>query len=140
LRELGLSLSSPIVDVLSVRGPFQYIPLKYKIERVEKIAQTLKELGASKAAIDDVCSTMYIRVTGDHMRNILRNLSAANPGKEALFEGMQDGNMDDWDQSALDEFIKENSLVVDKETQECIEDREYFLKNKRIRRDDKWQG
>ena len=45
LKELGLSLSSPIVDELAISGRMlQYIHLKYKLERVAKIADTLKKL------------------------------------------------------------------------------------------------
>ena len=49
LKELGLSLSSPIVDEMAVSGRMlQYIPLKHKLERVEKIEDNLRKLGASK--------------------------------------------------------------------------------------------
>jgi hypothetical protein len=59
LKDLGVSLSSPIVDELAVSGRMlQYIPLKYKLERVQKIAETLKKLGASQEEIDEVCSTI----------------------------------------------------------------------------------
>ncbi len=53
LKDLGLALSSPIVDELALSGRMmQYMPLKYKLERVEEISQTLKKLGA-KIKIQD---------------------------------------------------------------------------------------
>lgn len=48
LKELGLTLSSPIVDDLAMSGRiFDYMPLKYKFDRVEKISENLRKLGAS---------------------------------------------------------------------------------------------
>jgi len=46
LKELGLSLSSPIVDEMAVSGRMlQDIPLKHKLERVEKIEDNLRKIG-----------------------------------------------------------------------------------------------
>ena len=141
LRELGLSLSRPIVDDLAMSGRmFEYIHLKHKLERVEKIAETLRKLGASQPEIDDVCSTIYLRVSNDHMRHILYSLRSSNPGKEVVFEGIEDGKMDTWDRSTVDAFIRENGLTITPETEECFLDREYFLKNRKLRREDKWQS
>lgn len=141
LKELGLSLSSPIVDELAISGRMlQYIPLKYKLERVAKIADMLKKLGASQGEIEEVCSTIYNRVTNDHIRGILHSLKNSNPGKDTLFEGINDGKMDDWDKAKIEKFIKENKLSKSKETDEWFLDLEYFLKNRKLRREDKWQS
>ncbi|MFA6546883.1 MAG: hypothetical protein WCS99_20875 [Limisphaerales bacterium] len=92
LKELGLSLSSPIVDELAISGRFlQYIPLKFKLERVAKIVETLEKLGASEAEIEKACSTIYQRVANDHMRGVFHTLLSSNPEKKALFEGLEDG-------------------------------------------------
>jgi hypothetical protein len=66
LKELGVSLSKPIVDEMAVSGRmFQYIHLKYKLQRVATIAETLKRLGATDMEIEEACSTIYQRVTTD---------------------------------------------------------------------------
>jgi hypothetical protein len=48
----------------------QYIPLKFKLERVAKIAENLKALGASSDEIKKATETMYGRVTHDHLEHI----------------------------------------------------------------------
>jgi hypothetical protein len=141
LKELGLSLSSPIVDELAVSGRMlQYIHLKYKLARVAKIAETLKKLGASEKEIEEVCSIIYERVTNDHMRRVLHSLRSSNPGKESLFEGLEDGKMDGWDKSKLEKFIKDSGLKKSEQTEEWIRDLDYFLKNRKLRREEQWQS
>jgi hypothetical protein len=141
LKDLGLALSAPTVDELAISGRMlQYIPLKYKLERVQKITETLKGLGASQQEIDEACSTIYLRVTNDHIRKVFYSLRSDNHGKESLFEGIDDGKMDNFDMSKLDDFIKDNGLKKSKETDECILDLNYFLKNRKLRREDNWQS
>ena len=141
LKELGLSLSSPIVDELAVSGRMlQYIHLKYKLARVAKIAETLKKLGASEKEIEEVCSTIYERVTNDHLRRVLHSLRSSNPGKESLFEGLEDGKMDGWDKNKLEKFIKDSGLKKSEQTEEWIRDLDYFLKNRKLRREEQWQS
>ena len=141
LKELGLSLSAPIVDELAISGRLmQYIPLIHKLERVEKIAETLRKLGASQAEIDQACSTIYDRVENDNKRRILHSLKKANPGSDALFEGINDEKMDNWTKIDILKFIENEELKKDAETNECILDFEFFLKNKKLRRPDKWQS
>jgi hypothetical protein len=139
LKELGLSLSSPIVDEMAVSGRmFQYIRLKHKLERVEKIEDNLRKLGASKEEIEAACSTIYERVGSDHRRKVLRTLLNSNPEKKGLFEGLDEGKMDSI--RDFEKFIKDNDLKKSKETDEAILDLQYFLKNKKLRREDQWQS
>jgi len=141
LKELGLSLSAPIVDELAVSGRmFQYIPLEHKLERVEKIAATLKKLGASQAEIDEACSTIYYRVRKEHVQRIIGSLKSSNPDKESLIKDIQESKIDDWNADRIHNFIEENNLIKGEDTDERFLDLEYFLKNKKIRREDKWQS
>ena len=141
LKDLGLSLSSPIVDELTVSGRWHvYIQLKYKLKNVEKIAETLKKLGASDKEIEETCSTFYQRLTEDHKRAVLNSLLRSNQEKKLLFEGVNDGNMDDWDKSKLDKFIMDNDLKKNEETEDYFRDLDYFLQNKKLRREDNWQS
>jgi len=48
--------------------------------------------------------------------------------------------MDDWDKIKLAQFIKDNGLMKTSEAEEWIQDLEYFLENRKLRRDDKWQS
>ena len=139
LKELGLSLSSPIVDEMAVSGRmFHYIRLKHKLERVEKIEDNLRKLGASKEEIEVACSSIYERVGNDHIRKVLRSLLTSNPEKNGLFEGLDEGKMDSI--RDFEKFIKDNDLKRSKETDEAILDLQYFLKNKKLRREDQWQS
>jgi hypothetical protein len=141
LKELGLSLSSPIVDELAISGRMmQFIHLKYKLERVAKIADTLKKLGASQEEIEEACSTIYQRVANDHIRGLVHSLRDSNPGKESLFEGSDDGKMDGWDKIKLERFIKENNLKINEDGEEWIRDLDFFLKTRRLRREERWQS
>jgi hypothetical protein len=141
LKELGVSLSKPIVDEMAVSGRmFQYIHLKYKLQRVATIAETLKRLGATDMEIEEACSTIYQRVTTDHINGAVRTLQKVNPGKEELFKGVLEGNIGFLDKAWLEKFIKENALVMNEETEEWIRDLDYFLSNKKLRREDKWQS
>lgn len=141
MKKLGLVLATPIVDELAVSGRMhQYIPLKYKLERVKNIADNLKKLEASQNEINDVCNTMYSRVTDDHVRRIIGSLRDPNPDKKDLIKKLLDKKSDDWNAQNVIQFIKDNDLNKSTETDECFLDLEYFLKNKKLRREDKWQS
>lgn len=141
LKQLGLSLSSPIVDELAISGRMlQYIHLKYKLERVAKIEETLRKLGASEKEVEEACATIYGRVTNDHTRRIFYSLKEANPDKGPLFEGIDDGKMDGFNREQLEKFIQDNKLKRSEATEEWFRDLDFFLKNKRLRRDDQWQS
>ena len=141
LKELGVALSEPIVDEMAVSGRMlQYIHLKYKLERVAKIEETLQKLGASPDEIETACSVIYVRVTQDHVRHILYALKAANPGKETLFDGLDGGKMDQWDEQRVEKLVKDNALQKNHAVEEAILDLQYFLKNKKLRREEEWQS
>jgi hypothetical protein len=141
LRELGVALSGPIVDEMAVSGRMlQYLPLKGKLERAAKIEETLRKLGASESEVEEATSTLYYRVINDHIIKILYSLKGSNPGKEALFEGLSDGKMNGWDKAKLDKFIKDNNLKTSDDAAELFQDLDFFLKNKRLRREELWQS
>lgn len=141
LRELGVAVSAPIVDELAMSGQMlQYIPMKYKLERVAKIRETLRELGASEKQIEEVSSIIYQRVTKDRIWRVLYKLRDWNPEKKSLFEGLDRWDIYDWDRAKLDKFISDNDLKKNEETEESIRDLDYFLKNRKLRREDLWQS
>jgi hypothetical protein len=140
LKELGLSLSAPIVDELAISGRMlQYIPLKFKLARVDKISANLKAPGASPEEIEKATETIYQRVTHDHLDRIAGTLRAANPDmSDALFN--QVTAQDNWDQKAFEKFFIEHGLKVDEETKQCLLDLDYFRANHKLRREDHWQS
>src|SRR5437016_1000407 len=60
--------------------------------------------------------------------------------KEALFAGLDDGQMDGWDKSKLEQFIEKNGLKKNGETEEWLRDLDYFLLNHKLRREAAWQS
>jgi hypothetical protein len=142
LKELGLSLSAPIVDDLAMSGRlFQYMPLTHKLDRVEMIVATLKQLGASQTEIDAVTATIYGRIINDHNAGILRVLRQLNPVKAELFQGLEEGKLGvDWDRAKLDAFITSNGLIKNNEIDESFADLDYFIKTKKLRRPERWQS
>jgi hypothetical protein len=139
LKELGLSLSSPIVDELALSGkPLSYIHLKYKLEQAAKISETLKKLGASTKEIDEITAPLYQRVTETHFGHILSSLQQSNTDKEAIFRGWHQWKLSEWNMNRLEDFIKDNALNRSGETQESIKDLEYFQKNRKLRREDRF--
>ena len=141
LKELALSVSAPIIDELAISGRMlQYIPLKYKLERVEKIAKTLEKLGAKKDEIEEALSTIYSRVRDDHVKAIFRCLKAANNDKQEELEGLEECDVSDWNEGKIRDFIEKNNLVCDDQVTESIADFEYFSLHKKLRREDRWQS
>jgi hypothetical protein len=141
LKELSLVLSAPIVTELAVSGQMlKYVPLKYKLEYIEKISSTLRQLGASESEIEDTCATMFQRVRSDHIKAAIRSLKKANKDKSAVFDGCEDWAIHDWDKDRLEAFVREHALDRDEEVAEWISDLDYFERTKKLRRDDKWQS
>jgi len=141
LKELGLCLSSPIVDGLAVSGRMlQYIHLRHKLESVEKIVATLKKLGATPPEIAEVTGTIMTRVTHDHLDHIFYALQKANGDKVQVLKALGDERMHDWDNSRIDHFIAEHALVKDSDTVEAMLDLDFFRENKKLRRNEVWQS
>ena len=140
LKDLGLALSAPIVDDMSVSGRMlQYIPLKHKLERVENISATLKALGASQQEIEAATATIYARLADDHLNIVAGALESANPDKKAFLETAR-SQMEGWDRSKFEQFIAENALTKNDGVEQAILDLEYFREHKTLRRPELWQS
>lgn len=140
LKELGLSLTSPITDELAMSGSvLSYIPLEYKLQRVEKIAKTLKKLGASDEEVNEACFMIYLRVESEHVSRVIGKLKKANPGKEKLLD-FKMGDLNNWDLKKLKVFLLDNELEFDEDSEEALENLEYFHEHRKLRHPDQWQG
>ena len=141
LKELSLALSAPIVDTLAVSGQMlRYMPLKYKMNRVAKIQDTLRRLGANDKEIEDACSTIYERLATDHVRGALNALRLANEGKAELFKGWDEWDTTSWHREKIERFINDNGLSKGPEVDERLLDLDYFTSTKMLRRPEKWQS
>jgi hypothetical protein len=116
-----------------------YVPLKFKLERVEKIAANLKALGASPEEIEKATETIYQRVIHDHLERIAGTLKSVNPGKdEALFNDLK--THDDWHQKAFEKFIADSGLKRMRKPSKWLLDLDYFRSTHKLRREDHWQS
>jgi hypothetical protein len=141
LKELGLSLSAPIVDELAISGRMLiYIPLKYKLERVEKIRANLKALGASPEEIDKATGTLYERITKDIIDRIVAALKSSNPDKESIIKTLESQQTLNWDKEAFEKFISDNGITRNDDAEQWLLDLEYFKGTHKLRREDKWQS
>tara|TARA_B100001971_G_scaffold206962_1_gene226471 strand:+ start:533 stop:1174 length:642 start_codon:yes stop_codon:yes gene_type:complete len=141
LKDLGLALSSPIVDELALSGRMmQYMPLKYKLERVEEISQTLKKLGATDEEIREACSTIFDRIESDHIKAMLGSLKQANPEKESLFEGIHDGKFKDWAKADVERLIEGEALQTNENYSKWSESLDYFKDTRKLKYPDDWQS
>jgi hypothetical protein len=141
LKNLGLALTEPIVDTLTISGNLmQFIHLKNKLESVEKIRGTLQRLQASEGEIFQVTKTIYDFIEMRNIKIILNLLKSANPNKSELFNNYDNWNFNEWNYDRIKKLISDNSLVVDEEINEWITDLEYFMKTKKLRREENWQS
>ncbi len=141
LKDLAIVLAEPIVDTLAVSGKqFQYIHLKYKLENVAKISDALRKLGASETEINKACEIIYKRIISDHVRVILNFLKKENADKGDLFSEDEQWDLVEWNNVKIEKFVKDHALVLNNDAIEWIKDLEYFLANKKLRREDNWQS
>jgi hypothetical protein len=141
MKILGLALATPIVDELNMSGVLYGPRLSNpQFEMIKRIADNLTKLGASQNEINGVCDSVYSRVTRLHVRRIIDSLRDPNPDKNNLLLTVLKEQLDNsWDTRKTVQFIKDNDLKKSKETEECFMDLEYFLENKILRREEKWQ-
>jgi hypothetical protein len=140
LKELAISLTKPIVATLAVSGKMdQFFHLKYKLKEVSEICEVLRKLGASEVEIENACGIIYKRVISDNVKIILNFVKINNSDKSDVFLGYESWDLDEWNKAKIDSFVKDHSLVLNDEAKEWITDLEYFLANKKLRREDKWQ-
>ncbi len=141
LKDLSLAVAAPIVDTLAITGVMlKYIPLKYKLQRVEKIRETLRKLGATEEEITKACSTMYDRLEADHRKRILLTLLNANGEKKQLFDGLDGWDTEEWDRARIQRFIEEHGLTKSKDVEAALLDLDHYSQTKTLRRPDAWQS
>ena len=141
LKDLGLSLSEPmIVNIALADEMLIHASLEYKLESVEKIANVLRKLGASENEINDACGFIYKRTHHKHVNSILHSMKPENSENIEIYKNFRSWDFSDWDTKKINDFISSNSLVVTDETKEWLEDFDYFIKTKKLRRSDQWNG
>ena len=141
LKELGISLAEPIIVDLTVSGRLgRYVTLEYKLESVEKISHTLRKIGVTDKEIEEMCGVLYDRVEADHYRRILYSIRPEDWEKNEAYKDFNNWKFSEWNMEKVEKFAKENSLDINEEAKEWTEDLEYFMKNRKLRRSNKWQG
>ena len=74
------------------------------------------------------------------MRRILNHLNNALPKANKIFSNIGNINTEEWDLDRVRKILDENKIEPDGELKEVILDFEYWEKDKKLRRENKWQG
>lgn len=136
LKKVALNVAEPTISLLAVSGPFQYLPLKYKLEYANKISKTLQELNVSEEETELVLSSLYDRVEEEHKRKILVRLNKELDDDSKIFSTIDDLKLEDWEINQVIKIAEENNIDVSAE----LADYKFFIKNKTLRNPDDWQG
>ena len=136
LRKVAINVSKPAVSLLAVSGPFQYLPLSSKLEYARNISGTLSDLNVSAETIENVVSSLYERVEGDHKRRVLVALNNQLSTEDKIFNNYDDLNEEDWSVEKIVELSNTKEVDVSNE----IADFHHFISNKTLREPADWQG
>lgn len=140
MQKLAVTLTDPVASTLAVPGPMQYIHLKYKIEQINHISSVLREMGVPQKSIDEAVSIFVSRVRGDHMRHILGLINMKLPADKKLFKDVYEIDLSSWDMSRIRKVMTENGIESKGDLAEAILDLEFYEKNRKLRRENIWQG
>lgn len=140
VRKLAVALTDATVTTLAVPGPFQYVHLKYKIDQIEHVKSALRGLGLPEKDIEEAVSTFTTRVKSDHIRRILGAINKELPNDKKLFTDSFDIDVSAWNMERIKKFLEANSIAIEGEIKEAIQDLEYYERNGKLRREDMWQG
>lgn len=141
LKELGLALSGPMISNLAMSGQhLKVLTMKYKLDSVAEITDTLRKLGANDEEIEKVCEFLYRKVWGILARNALSSLRPEGWEQMEAFEHFSDWDFPYWEKEQIERLIKDHSLEVNDDAKEWLADLDYFMQTKKLRRPDAWES
>ena len=56
-----------------------------------------------------------------------------------FYKGFPDWDFTEWDRAKIEKFAKENTLTINDDVKEWLDDIDYFVQTKKLRRPDAWQ-
>ena len=140
LKDMALSLAEPMISDLTMSGQMlKSLTMEYKLESVGKIADTLRKLGANDKEIEQACGFIYKRVLGVLARVTLVSIRPDKWEELDFYKGFPDWDFTEWDREKIKKFAKENTLSINNDANEWLEDIDYFVQTKKLRRPDAWQ-
>lgn len=140
LKDLALSLAEPMISDLTMSGQmFRSLTIEHKLESVGKIADTLLKLGASDKEVEQACGFIYKRVSGVLARVALVSMRPEKWEELDFYKGFPDWDFTEWDRAKIEKFAKENTLTINDDVKEWLDDIDYFVQTKKLRRPDAWQ-
>jgi len=141
VKKLALSISDPIASSLATADtPLLFVHLKYKIEQIENIRKILQELEIPQKHIDETLNVFIKRVHRDHMKRLLTYTNNALSEQDKFFSYVDDVDTEDWSLEKVRSLLNEKTIEPSGELKEVILDLEYWEKNHKLRRENKWQG
>jgi len=140
LKNLSTSLAEPIVATITMQDRLmQYIPTTTKCEMICDIERSLKEVGVTERKIKDTTKFFYELIERDHVSHILQHMrrQTATPTElDITINETLDNFSKDFD---IYKFKTKFKITPEGELTELFEDLDYFKKNRKLRREDKWQ-
>ena len=140
-HELAVTLTEPVTASLALQGNLMvYIPLKDKIEQIDNVSNSLRKLGVSEKDIEKAIDPFTSMISYKHKQRILYLLNEQLPNNKKLFKEISEINTNEWSLKQIYIVIKDNNIQPSKELHNAILDLEYYEKNKKLRRENSWQG
>lgn len=140
LKNVALSLAEPMISDLTMSGQMlKSLTIEYKLESVGKIADTLRKLGANDKEIEQACGFIYESVLAVLARVALVSIRPDKWEELDFYKGFPDWDFTEWNREKIEKFAKENTLSINNEAKEWLEDIDYFVRTKKLRRPDAWQ-
>jgi hypothetical protein len=134
LKHLAVSATEPVVAMMAVK-PMQYLNLRSKLELAKQIEDSLDSLRVDKKEKDQVLSILYDRVRDDHIRKAVWKINEQLETGNKIADRFDDIEISDWPIEKINGKAKD----IDVDVQEEVADYEYFISNRKLRREDQWQ-
>jgi hypothetical protein len=140
-NNLAVNLTIPVASALALHSDFTiYMKLKDKIEQINTVGSSLKNLGIDQKGIDEAISPFMSMITYRHVKRILHLIDKQLPNNKKKYSNNPNASSDEWSLNKINKIINDNKIKPSKELQEAIKDLEYFEKYKKLRHPDSWQG
>ena len=139
-KKIALVLADSVDTSMAVHSFMEYINLPYKIEQVEHLKKILREMGIPENDIDKSVGGLNKRIRRDHMRRILDIVNKQLPDNKKISKDIWTLDVSAWDINRVRKLLKDNAIEEKGDLKDAILDLEYYEKNKKLRRENIWQG
>ena len=97
-------------------------------------------MGIPENDIDKSVGGLNKRIRRDHMRRILDIVNKQLPDNKKISKDIWTLDVSAWDINRVRKLLKDNAIEEKGDLKDAILDLEYYEKNKKLRRENIWQG